>query len=153
MSFRGCGIALHLGAKATRVEEASSVVMLHFKGSDGAGSVEGHFVFVSTGRPANVHGLRLDEIGIDYDERRGICTGGKRRTGQSHVLAVRDVADHWQLAHSAFWEDEIAVDNIAGHHAEILGHVPLCRAIDPLNSGARGESSGGWREPASDPGN
>jgi dihydrolipoamide dehydrogenase len=130
-SFKAEGITLHLGAKATRVEETGTGIELHFNGAEGPGSVEGDLVLVSTGRAPNVQGLGLDDIGVAYDERRGIRTDGTRRTGQSHIYAVGDVAGYWQLAHSAFREGEIAAENIAGHHVEMSGHVPRCIYTDP----------------------
>ncbi len=130
-SFKAAGITLHLGAKATRVEETKTGVVLHFEGADGVGSVEGDLVLVSTGRLPNVADLGLDDIGIAYDEKRGIRTDATRRTGQPHIYAVGDVAGYWQLAHTAFKEGEVAAENIAGHHVEMSGHVPRCIYTDP----------------------
>ncbi len=130
-SFKTAGIAMQLGAKATRVEETKTGVVLHFEDADGVGSVEGDLVLVSTGRLPNVMGLGLDDIGIAYDEKRGIRTDATRRTGQPHIYAVGDVAGYWQLAHTAFKEGEVAAENIAGHHVEMSGHVPRCIYTDP----------------------
>ena len=130
-SFKSHDITMHLGAKATRVEETAAGVVLHFEGAEGPGSVEGDLILVSTGRAPNVAGLGLDDIGVAYDEKRGIRTDGTRRTGQPHIYAVGDVAGYWQLAHSAFKEGEIAAENIAGHHVEMSGHVPRCIYTDP----------------------
>ena len=130
-SFKGRGIGLHLGAKATRVEETGAGVTLHFEGADGAGSVKGDLILVSTGRLPNVTDLGLDDIGVAYDERRGIRTDSARRTGQPHIFAVGDVAGYWQLAHTSFREGEIAAENIAGHRVEMSGHVPRCIYTDP----------------------
>ena len=58
-SFKSHGITMHLGAKATRVEETASGVVLHFEGAEGPGSVEGDLILVSTGRAPNVAGLGL----------------------------------------------------------------------------------------------
>ncbi len=130
-SFKTAGIAMQLGAKATRIEETKTGVVLHFEGADGVGFVEGDLVLVSTGRLPNVADLGLDDIGIAYDEKRGIRTDATRRTGQPHIYAVGDVAGYWQLAHTAFKEGEVAAENIAGHHVEMSGHVPRCIYTDP----------------------
>ena len=130
-SFAAEGIDLHLGARATRVEESADGVVLHFESADGPGSVTGDLILVATGRAPNVGGLGLDDIGVAYDEKRGIRTDGTRRTGQPHIYAVGDVAGYWQLAHSAFREGEIAAENIAGHHVEFTGHVPRCIYTEP----------------------
>jgi dihydrolipoamide dehydrogenase len=130
-SFTAEGIELHLGARATRIEETGDGVVLHFEGADGAGSVAGDLVLVATGRAPSVQGLGLEDIGVAFDEKRGIRTDATRRTGQHHIYAVGDVAGYWQLAHSAFREGEIAAENIAGHHVEFSGHVPRCIYTDP----------------------
>ncbi len=130
-SFKTAGIAMQLGAKATRIEETKTGVVLHYEGADGVGSVDGDLVLVSTGRLPNVADLGLDDIGIAYDDKRGIRTDPTRRTGQSHIYAVGDVAGYWQLAHTAFKEGEVAAENIAGHHVEMSGHVPRCIYTDP----------------------
>ena len=115
-SFKAAGIELHLGAKATRVEDTPDGAVLHFEGADGPGSATGDLVLVATGRAPNVLGLGLEDIGVAFDEKRGIRTDG---------------AGYWQLAHSAFREGEIAAENIAGHHVEFTGHVPRCIYTEP----------------------
>jgi len=129
-AFKKRGIAVHTGAKATRVEETGDGMVLHYEGKDGGGSVTGDLILVSTGRSANVEDLGLQDVGIAYD-KKGIKTDGTRRTSLDHVYAVGDVAGYWQLAHSAFREGEIAAENAAGHHIEMSGAVPRCIYTDP----------------------
>ena len=54
------------------------------------------------------------------------------RTNVAHIYAVGDVAGHFQLAHTAFREGEIAAENALGHDAEIdYAAVPRCIYTDP----------------------
>src|SRR5262245_61116146 len=66
-SFKKEGIALHLGARATSVEETPEGLELRFEGPDGAKSVTGDLVLVATGRGPNVEDNGLEEAGVEYD--------------------------------------------------------------------------------------
>src|SRR5581483_604277 len=83
------------------------------------------------GRWPNVDDLGLEGIGVEFDRRTGIATDGARRTSVPHIHAVGDVAGHWQLAHTAFREGEVAAEVIAGHDVEVEGAVPRCIYTDP----------------------
>lgn len=129
-SFDKAGIAVHTGARATKVEETADGLVLHFEKAGEAQTVTGDLVLVATGRGANVEGLGLEAIGVEFD-RKGIKTDATRKTSVPNIYAVGDVAGYWQLAHTAFREGEVAAENIAGHHAEMSGAVPSCIYTDP----------------------
>jgi dihydrolipoamide dehydrogenase len=129
-AFDKAGIAVHTGARATKVEETKDGMVLHFEQGGEASSVTGDLVLVATGRGANVDGLGLEDIGVAFD-KKGITTDRTRKTSLPHIYAVGDVAGYWQLAHTAFREGEVAAENIAGHHIEMSGAVPSCIYTDP----------------------
>jgi dihydrolipoamide dehydrogenase len=129
-SFEKAGIALHTGARATKVEETADGMVLHFEKGGEASSVTGDLILVATGRGATVDGLGLEDVGIAFD-KKGITTDATRKTSLPHVYAVGDVAGYWQLAHTAFREGEVAAENIAGHPVEMSGAVPSCIYTDP----------------------
>jgi dihydrolipoamide dehydrogenase len=129
-AFKKAKIALHLGAKGTRVEDADDGVTLHFEKGGNAQSVTGDLILVATGRGANVDDLGLEAIGVEFD-RKGVKADASRRTTVPNIFAVGDVAGYWQLAHTAFREGEVAAENIAGHDAEVTGAVPRCIYTDP----------------------
>src|SRR5690242_11110605 len=122
-AFKKAKVTLHLGSKATRVEETAEGMVLHFDKGGDAGSVTGDVILVSTGRGANVDDLGLEAAGVQH-ERGRIVTDATRRTSAQNIYAVGDCAGYWQLAHTAFREGEIAAENIAGHHVEMSGAVP-----------------------------
>ncbi len=129
-AFDKAGIAVHTGARATKVEETADGMVLHFEKGGEASSVTGDLVLVATGRGATVDGLGLEDVGIAFD-KKGIQTDATRKTSLPHVYAVGDVAGYWQLAHTAFREGEVAAENIAGHPVEMSGAVPSCIYTDP----------------------
>ncbi len=130
-AFKKQKIALHLGARATNVEETADGMALHFTDANGAEqTVVGDLILVATGRRANVEDLGLEAAGVTAEPNR-IPADATRRTNVPHIYAVGDVAGYWQLAHTAFREGEVAAENIAGHHAEVSGAVPRCIYTDP----------------------
>ena len=129
-AFDKAGIAVHTGARATKVEETADGMVLHFQKGGESSTVIGDLILVATGRGATVDGLGLEDVGIAFD-KKGITTDATRRTSLPHVYAVGDVAGYWQLAHTAFREGEVAAENIAGHSVEMSGAVPSCIYTDP----------------------
>src|SRR5881394_3390917 len=113
--FQKRGITLHLETTCDRVEDAGSGVRIHFGGQ----TVEADLMLVATGRGPTVENLGLEEIGVEFDKRKGIAADEHRRTTQQHIYAVGDCAGYWQLAHTAFHEGEVAAENAMGHDATV----------------------------------
>ena len=123
--FRMRGVTLHLGRQCTKVVDSGSELTVHF--GDGE-TVKADLMLVSVGRGPLVEGLGLEGIGVEFDRRAGIATDPRRRTTVPHVYAVGDCAGHWQLAHTAFREGEVAARNACGHQA-IVGNRAVPRPI------------------------
>ena len=70
-------------------------------------------VLLSIGRRANCQDLGLEAIGVEVS-RTGIPTDSLCRTNVPNVYAVGDVNGHHMLAHTAYREAEVAVNNILG---------------------------------------
>jgi dihydrolipoamide dehydrogenase len=129
-AFQKDGIAIHTGARATRVEEADDGMVLHVDTAGEALAITGDLILVATGRGASVADIGLEAAGVQYDTK-AVGTDASRRTNVPHIYAVGDVAGYWQLAHTAFREGEVAAENIAGHPVAMSGHVPSCIYTDP----------------------
>ena len=123
------GITLHLEKQCSKVEESGGGLTAHF--GDGE-TVEADLMLVSVGRGPSVEGLGLEEIGIEFDPRKGIAADEHRRTTVPHIYAVGDCAGYWQLAHTAFREGEVAAENSMGHEAVVDNRgVPRPIYTDP----------------------
>ncbi len=131
--FRRRGITVHLDARCDRVEETGDGLAVFF---DGEQRVDCDLMLVATGRGPVVDGIGLEAIGVEFDPRTGIRTDERRRTSLPHVYAVGDVAGHWQLAHTAFREGEVAAENACGHDAVVDNRgVPRPVYTDPEIAG------------------
>ncbi|HEX6699955.1 MAG TPA: dihydrolipoyl dehydrogenase [Gaiellaceae bacterium] len=123
------GIALHLEKQCSGVEETGDGLRVHF--GDGE-TVECDLMLVSVGRGPSVEGIGLEEIGVEFDKRKGVAADERRRTTVSNIYAVGDCAGYWQLAHTAFREGEVAAENAMGHDAIVDNRgVPRPIYTDP----------------------
>src|ERR671934_1356907 len=127
--FQKRGIATHLETTCTKVETSGDSLTVHF--GDGE-TTEADLMLVATGRGPTVENLGLEEIGVEFDRRKGIAADERRRTTQENVYAVGDCAGYWQLAHTAFREGEVAAENALGHDAVVDNRgVPRPIYTDP----------------------
>src|SRR4051812_47727994 len=127
------GIALHLEKQCTKVEDDGTKLTVHF--GDGE-TVEADLMLVAVGRGPTVEGLGLENIGVEFDKRKGIAADEHRRTTVQHLYAVGDCAGYWQLAHTAFREGEVAAENALGHEAVVDNRaVPRPIYTDPEIAG------------------
>lgn len=124
-SFRRRGIELQLGKACTRVEEVDGALRVHLGEEE---AIEADLMLVSVGRAPNVADIGLEKAGVSFDAKSGIQTDEHRRTSVAHIYAAGDVAGHWQLAHTGFYEGEIAAENAAGHEA-VVGNRAVPRPI------------------------
>jgi dihydrolipoamide dehydrogenase len=131
--FQKRNIALHLEKTCNKVEQNGNTLTVHF--GDGE-TVEADLMLVSTGRGPTVENLGLEEIGVEFDKRKGIAADERRRTTVDHIYAVGDCAGYWQLAHTAFREGEVAAENAMGHDAVVDNRgVPRPIYTDPEIAG------------------
>ncbi|MGA9762703.1 MAG: dihydrolipoyl dehydrogenase [Gaiellaceae bacterium] len=124
-SFRRRGIDLQLGTACTKVEELEGGLRVHLAGDE---TIEADLMLVSVGRAPSVEDIGLELAGISFDSKLGIQTDERRRTSVPHIYATGDVAGHWQLAHTAFYEAEIAAENATEHEA-VVGERTVPRPI------------------------
>jgi dihydrolipoamide dehydrogenase len=127
------GITVQLGKTCTRVDDSGAALTVHF--GDGE-TVEADLMLVAVGRGPVVENLGLEQIGVEFDPRKGIAADEHRRTTVPHIYAVGDCAGYWQLAHTAFREGEVAAENACGHEATVESRgVPRPIYTDPEIAG------------------
>ena len=128
--FKRRGITVHTGMQCTGVDDHGSHLTVHFgpPESEERETVDADLMLVSVGRGPLVQGLGLEEIGVQFDPRKGIAADEHRRTTVPHIYAVGDCVGYWQLAHTAFREGEVAAENATGHEA-VMGDRAVPRPI------------------------
>jgi dihydrolipoamide dehydrogenase len=127
-AFGRRGIELQLGKTCSKVEDAGAYLRVHYGEGEALEVVEADLMLVSVGRAPNVEGIGLEAAGVAFDPRQGIASDEHRRTSVANIYAAGDVAGHWQLAHTAFREGEIAAENATGHEA-VLDNRAVPRPI------------------------
>jgi dihydrolipoamide dehydrogenase len=127
------GITVNLDSRCDRVEDTGEALRVHYNGDQ---SVECDLMLVATGRGPTVENLGLEDVGVEFDPRKGIAADERRRTTAQHIYAVGDCAGYWQLAHTAFREGEVAAENAMGHEAVVDNRgVPRPIYTDPEIAG------------------
>ena len=110
-TLRADGIAVHLGAEASRVTRENGDRVLHLK--DGQ-QVKGHELLVATGRAPRVHDIGLENVGIDADAS-GIKIDECCRAGDG-VWAIGDVTGVLPFTHVGMYQGRITAADIAGEN-------------------------------------
>src|SRR3546814_11799088 len=83
---------------------------------------------MSVGRRPNTDDLGLDGTGVEIDERGFVKVDEGCRTGEESVWAVGDAIATPQLAHIAFIEGVITIQDILGEDPETVdyGQITSC---------------------------
>ena len=103
------GIEFFLEAKVTAVKPGEVV----FEKNGQTMAVQADKVLLSTGRKAVTQNLGLENIGVEV-ERGAIKTDNTGRTSCLNVYAAGDVNGKYMLAHAAYREAEVCVNNMVG---------------------------------------
>ena len=112
------GINFILNAKVTEVKEGSVIY-------ESKGEIFIHHtdkVLLSTGRRPVISGFGLENINVEIDQGR-IKTDETGKTNIPNVFAAGDVNGVFMLAHTAYREAEVCVNNILGKYDIMRYHA------------------------------
>lgn len=105
-----------LKTKVTGAVEQGDALVVSFEAADGTKSEETYDkILVSVGRRPNSRGIGLENTQIEADKQGFIPVNPQRRTVESSIYCIGDVAGQPMLAHKATHEGLVAVEAIAGH--------------------------------------
>nr|WP_320671493.1 dihydrolipoyl dehydrogenase [Patulibacter sp. DM4] len=127
--------AIHLRTKVQAIEPTDEGLRVSWQGFEEDDPVTTEVfdrVLVAVGRTPNGHGLGLEELGVEVDERGFVPVDEQQRTKLSHVYAIGDVVGQPMLAHKAAHEGKVAAEVIAGHDVafDVRG-IPSVAYTDP----------------------
>ena len=108
-NYKAKGIQFHLGAKVTEVTKDAVI----FEKDGKTESVPADKVLLSIGRRAVSADIGLETIGVEVN-RGAIVTDRHMKTNVPGVYAAGDVNGKSMLAHTAYREAEVAINNIIG---------------------------------------
>ena len=121
------GIKTFVGAKVENVTKSEE-----FSVSLADGNVlKSELVLMTVGRQPNTQGFGLENINPEMDGKF-IKTDKRKMTSVKGVYAVGDVSGQPMLAHKAFYDAEIASENISGRNSEVdYRAMPFAIYSDP----------------------
>jgi dihydrolipoamide dehydrogenase len=126
------GIDIRTGAKVSSVQGEDDGKIVHFEDATGKHQVTADVVLVATGRKANLAGIDHAAMGMKLDAKGFIEIDPYLQTSVKNIYAAGDVAGGWQLAHSAYQEAEVAVENIFGKRLPLdVTIMPRCVYTTP----------------------
>ena len=129
----GEGVVFYLGAAIGKVGIAGTQKTVAMQAASGNKmTLASDEILVAMGRAANVEGLNLESIGVDF-EPGGIFVDSRLRTSQKHIFAAGDVSGGFQFTHAAGYEGGIVVSNAVFHlpRKTDYTHLPWCTYTDP----------------------
>ena len=108
-AFEREGIKVHTGAELATVRRDGDSRQLQLADQR---TIECDRILVASGRRPVVHGLGLEQAGVEFSSS-GIRVDRRLRTSQRHIYAVGDVCGPYRFTHMAEYQAGIALANIA----------------------------------------
>ncbi|GMR03379.1 MAG: FAD-dependent oxidoreductase [Thermodesulfovibrionia bacterium] len=127
------GVTFHLNSSILNTRDLGKEKEVNIKNSDGKTiSLKAEKILVALGRQANLEGLGLEKISLDFD-RKGIKVDSRLRTKHSHIFAAGDVTGTYQFTHAAGYEGGIALSNaiLRLPRKTNYTYLPWCTYTDP----------------------
>ena len=126
------GVRFRLDATVLRAVKAGAEQEVVIKTGDATETLCAEALLVAAGREANLKGLGLEIIGVDFD-RRGLKLDERLRTTQKHIYGAGDVTGGYQFTHAAGYEGGVVVTNAVFHLPRKVDYtyLPWCTYTDP----------------------
>jgi dihydrolipoyl dehydrogenase len=123
---------IFVNTKVAALTASPAGITAALEGKSAPASLEFDRVLVAVGRRPNSSGFGLDKTKVEIDERGFIKVDKQRRTRDSRIFAIGDIAGDPMLAHKATAEARVAVEAIVGEPAEWAPRaVPAVVFSDP----------------------
>jgi pyruvate/2-oxoglutarate dehydrogenase complex dihydrolipoamide dehydrogenase (E3) component len=127
------GVELVLGASIRKVERKGDEKVLHVSVGERDEQLVVDEILVGAGRAPNVEGLGLENVGVEFDPRRGVKVDDRLRTTNRRIYAAGDVCMDWKFTHAADAAAKIVVQNALFFGRKKLSSLvmPWCTYTDP----------------------
>lgn len=127
------GIDLRVGAGPARIEGKQGEIVVKFADSDGQTAIVGTHLLVAAGRRPNTDMLRLEEAGVETNERGFIVVNEKLETNIPGIYAFGDVNGGPAFTHVAYDDFRILRANLleGGNRTTAGRVVPYTLFTDP----------------------
>ena len=126
-SLASRNIKIKCSIKVESVAKSGSSLVVHTS----AGDINADCVISAAGRCANTEGLALENAGLSLEKNGTIAVNEYLQTKIPNIYAIGDVIGGYMLAHAAYTEADVAVDNILGKKVA-LDHSIMPRCVYTL---------------------
>jgi pyruvate/2-oxoglutarate dehydrogenase complex dihydrolipoamide dehydrogenase (E3) component len=127
------GVTFYLNSPVVGVQDLGNEREVTIKnGANTTNRIRGDKILVALGREANVTGLGLEGLGMDFTGQ-GIQVDNRLRTKQKHIYAAGDVTGQYQFTHAAGYEGGVVFTNAIFHLPRKVDYtfLPWCTYTDP----------------------
>jgi dihydrolipoamide dehydrogenase len=132
-SFRRDGINVMLNSSVARVTSSNGSKTVHISNGGKESTIPADEILVGVGRAPNVDGMNLEEVGVEYDPRKGVLVDDRLRTTNPRIYAAGDVCMRYKFTHTADAAARIVIQNALFFGRKKLSAltVPWCTYTDP----------------------
>ncbi|MEE9613030.1 MAG: FAD-dependent oxidoreductase [Desulfatiglandales bacterium] len=127
------GVSFHLNSNVVSAKDLGSEREVIIKNSeDKTTHLRAETILVAMGMGANLGGLGLKGIGVDFN-RKGLKLDNRLRTTQKHIYGAGDVTGRYLFTHAAGYEGGIVLSNAILHLPRKVNYtfMPWCTYTDP----------------------
>jgi pyruvate/2-oxoglutarate dehydrogenase complex dihydrolipoamide dehydrogenase (E3) component len=127
------GITFYLSSAILSVKDLGKEKEVVIKNVEGNTlNLRAEAILVAVGRQANLQGLGLEDISIDFS-KKGLRVDSRLRTNHPHIFAAGDTTGAYQFTHAAGYEGGIVLSNAVLRLPRETDYtnLPWCTYTDP----------------------
>ncbi|MEE8425160.1 MAG: mercuric reductase, partial [Elusimicrobiota bacterium] len=130
------GVHIVSGCKIKKFSKRGAEKIVELECKDGCREIAVDEVLVGVGRAPNVKGMGLEDVGVEYDARKGVTVDDTLRTTNPDIYAAGDVCSKYKFTHTADALARIVIQNalfgFPGAKKKVSAlTVPWCTYTDP----------------------
>lgn len=105
------GVQVQLNSNLERVESTPAGKVLHFTHGGRSETVTVDEILIGAGRVPNVEGLNLEQVGVNYDPKKGVVVNDYLQTTNPKIYGAGDICMDWKFTHAADAAARIVIKN------------------------------------------
>ncbi len=105
------GVKLYGHGKSVRLSPEGEAIRMKAEAAEGGYDLVVEKLLVAVGRAPNVEGLGLEQIGVEFDTKKGVKVNDKFQTTNPKVYAAGDVCSPYKFTHAADFMARAVVGN------------------------------------------
>ncbi|MDG5815451.1 mercuric reductase [Chitinispirillales bacterium ANBcel5] len=131
--FKAEGIQVLLNSRVRRGKVHGKQKTLYYIQNGEERHITVDAVLAGAGRKPSVEDLRLENVGVEYDPKRGIHIDDHLRTTNKRIFSAGEICMKWKFTHAAEASAQLLLQNaLLGHKKRLSDLImPWCTYTDP----------------------